>query len=103
MLSDRILTEKQTNKSLFLEELLRGWPKLKFASPLSSLPLGNSAASRRRTRSGQRKHHVVPSRLQKYVGASNINHLPPNHSGLFTFSKAPPNGNEIKKDLLHRV
>lgn len=51
MLSDRILTEKQTNKSFW--GLLRGWAKLKFESSPSSLPLANSAASRR-TRSGHR-------------------------------------------------
>lgn len=101
MVSDRILTEKKkTNKSFW--GLLRWWPKLRFASPPSLLLLGSSAASRR-TRSGQRQHHVIPNRLQEYLTASNINHLTPNHSDLFIFSKAPLKGNEIKKGLSHRV
>lgn len=87
MLPGRILSEKQTNKKF--AGTLRGEPKPKFASPPSSLLHGNSAACRKMTRSGHRQHHVLPNRLQKYLAAAHINHLAPNHSDTFIFSKAP--------------
>lgn len=46
---------------------------------------------------------LILNRLQKCLAAANTNHLPPNHSDLFTFSKAALNGNEIKKGLPGRV
>lgn len=75
---------------------MRGWPKPKFASCPPTLLHGNSAASGEMTRSGHRRHRVIPNRPRKYLAAANINHLPPNHSDIFIFSKATP---EMKMEL----